>query len=76
MLTSPYGNTVRDCIRIATPSREGSWSVTRSDLLASFSFRRLLIISAIVYRYGLTAELMGRTKVTDHANTDGGSVKT
>ena len=40
------------------------------------SFLRPLTMAAMVYKYGLMAELMGSTKVTDHAKTDGGRVRT
>ena len=38
--------------------------------------RLLFMIAAIVYRYGLIAELMSNTNVTHHAITSGGSVIT
>ena len=41
--------------------------------LSCFVFLQVETISAIVYKYGLIAELIGNTKVTHHANTDEGS---
>ena len=50
-------------------------TVSPFALLLRFS-RYFEIISEIVYKYGLIAELIGRIKVTDQAYTEGGSLIT